>query len=166
VLFKDDSTHRSATCKYAVDSADSTKYWISKITVTPPSVWWPDTNGTKTTQHGTVGWRILVDRYDGGPGFYTVARSPIQRKVAYEDQLAPYGSSTKAPFTKMTVAFNGKKYGTGNTWVVFVRVNWYRPDGTVMGYVTQLLGYYREKLPNTPAFDSQNPDCSPLIQFE
>src|SRR4051794_29948279 len=68
VLFTDDSTHRSATCKYAVDPADPSTYWISSITVTPPSVWWPDTNGTKTTQHGTVGWRVLVARYDGGPG--------------------------------------------------------------------------------------------------
>ena len=164
VLFADDSTHRSATCKYTVDSADPSTYWISRITVTPPSVWWPDTNGTRTTQHGTVGWRFFVERDNGGPGLYMVAKSPLQKKVAYEDQLAPYGSATKAPFTKMTVAFNGKKYGMGSSWAVLVRVNWYRPDGTVMGYVTQRLAFYREKLPSGTAIPVE-PECSASIQI-
>lgn len=161
---KDSPATPGATCKYVQDAVNPSLYTIYKITVPAPSVWWPNRNSGSTTEHGKVGWQLQVLYDYGGPGYPLFAKSPVQKAVAYEDQTTPYGTTTKAPFTKMTVTFSGKSQVDATGWVALVRMVWYRADGSVMGYVTQLLQNYREKQLNS--YQAAPLACSPAFSFD
>src|SRR6476620_11352049 len=48
-----------ATCKYT--AGPGLGVWdLYKIVARAPSVWWFDTNSSITTQHGPVGWQLIV----------------------------------------------------------------------------------------------------------
>ena len=159
-LFTDASGHVGATCKYTADQNQSNSYWITRITAKPPSVWWPDRNSNSNTEHGKVGWRFIV-KYNNGGGFHVETRSSIQKATAYEDSQQPYGSSTKAPFTKMTVSFKGKARTSVAQWRVVVKVFWYRKNGTVQGTATHTVQYYNEHYAGQTG-QSPNPYCDGL----
>jgi hypothetical protein len=152
-LWTDDSTHRGANCKYS--EASSGAYWLAKFVVMPPSAWWPDQDSNKNKEHGTVGWRVTVQN-DASGSYKTVKQTSYQKKTAYEDSQAPYGSSTKAPFTKITVKVNGKNYTPDTTWRLNVRVNWYRANGSVLGFANHTVIWYGMKLGSSPALTTQD----------
>jgi hypothetical protein len=161
--FTDDSTHRGATCKYTQDSKDPNLFWISSITAVAPKVWWPDRNSSITNEHGIVGWRIAVQKSSNGSTWTNVAQSSYQKKTAYEDQLKAYDPIKKAPFTNMTVSFNGKSYGMIWLWRVVVRPIWYKPGGAVLGYIKHPVQWYVMKV-DTIKLTGDNPYCGATIQ--
>jgi hypothetical protein len=161
---QDSAGTSGATCKYVQDTGNPSLYTIYKITVPAPSVWWPNRNSTSKTEHGKVGWQLQVLYDYGGPGYPLFAKSPVQKAVAYEDQTTPYGSTTKAPFTKMTVTFNGKSQVDAVGWLALVKMIWYRTDGRVLGYVTQVIQNYREKQVN--GYQAVQIECSPQYSFD
>ena len=122
-------SNTGATCVYTGPNVK-----LTSIIVKPPKVWWPNTNSSNERQHGTVGWRAIVQTSPTGTAPWTFAKkSSIQKKIAYEDQTAPYGDSTKAPFTKKTLSWNAPQSPTIYVRVV-VQAIWYHRDGTVMGW--------------------------------
>jgi len=141
-LFIDgDASHTGATCVY---TGPQTK--LTSLIVKPPKVWWPDTDSSNERQHGTVGWRAIAQKATdpvNGPWTF-VKRSPIQKKVAYEDQTAPYGDSTKAPFTKATLSWSAPHSPLVYARVV-VKAFWYHHDGSVMGWQKHPVVYYHYK---------------------
>lgn len=162
-LFTDDSTHRGATCKYTQDSKNPNVYWISSITAVAPQVWWPDRDSTNTNEHGIVGWRFAVQKSGDGNSWTTVAHSNYQKKTAYEDQLKQYDPTKKAPFTNMTVSFNGKSYGQTWLWRVVVRPIWYKPSGAVLGYIKHPVQWYVEKF-GTTRISVNPPYCGATVE--
>jgi hypothetical protein len=138
-LFIDgDATHTGATCVY---TGPQTK--LTSLVVKPPKVWWPDTNAANERQHGTVGWKVIVQKAeDAVKGPWTVAKqSSVQKKVAYEDQTALYGESTKAPFTKKTLSWSAPQSPTIYVRVI-VQAFWYNPDGSVLGWQKHRVVWY------------------------
>lgn len=138
-LFIDgDATHTGATCVY---TGPQTK--LTSLILKPPKVWWPNTNSANERQHGTVGWRAIVQKtQDSVNGPWTVAKkSSVQKKVAYEDQTVPYGDSTKAPFTKKTLSWSAPQ-----SPLIYVRVIvqalWYKADGSVLGWQKHPIVWY------------------------
>lgn len=160
----DSASTPGATCKYTPDSSNPSLYSIYKITVPAPSVWWPNRNSTSKTEHGKVGWQVQVLYDFGGPGYPTYAKSPIQKAIAYEDQITPYGATTKASLTKMTVSFNGKARTDAIGWLALVKIIWYRTDGSVLGYVTHVVQNYREKQVNS--YQAAPYECGPQFSFD
>ena len=135
-LFTDTAESPMSTCRYNYQAPN---HLIYRIVTKPPSAWWMNTNADVTTQHGHVGWRVIVKDYDNGT---VLAKSPIQHKTAYEDQLNPYGNGTKAPFTSIAI-------NVSHAWAakmqLTARVNWYRNDGSIKGYVLHDVGVYRTR---------------------
>lgn len=165
-LFTDDASHVGAVCKYKQDSNDPNTNWISKITASAPSLWWPDQNSSTNTEHGKVGWRFLV-QYSTTGGWTRAAQSPIQKATAYEDSQHPYAASTKAHLTNQTVSFNGKASGDFGMWRVVVNTFWYATDGHVMGNVNHVVQYYNVKYSfgsGPVVVPSGNPDCNAEIK--
>jgi hypothetical protein len=150
-LFTDSSGTPGASCRHV--NGGGGEWWLAKIVVRPPSVWWPDTNSSNTTQHGPVGWQAIVKyRTLGSTGSWTLLmRSSVQHATAYEDQLVPYGNSTKASFSKKTFFINGSlaKYHL-KEFQVTVKAFWYsKSDGSVMGMASHTVQYYNYWLGST-----------------
>lgn len=137
-----DANETGATCRYS-DVGNFT-FDIYKLTARAPSVWWMDTNSSITDQHGTVGWRLIVKhKAPAASTWTTVGKSSIQKKTAYEDQLMPYGASTKAPFTNLSLSINKANYPATELFMATVKVYWYKADGTVRGSVSHDVSHYR-----------------------
>jgi hypothetical protein len=152
-LFTDSSSTPGATCKYATIAPHT--YRVSSIKAVAPSVWWPDTDSSNTNQHGPVGWRFAVQKSENmGSTWTTVAHSNYQNKTAYEDQVHPYAAAKAAPFTDMTVTLNTSSYGSGSIVRVVTRALWYKPGGSVLGYVKHPVQYYKAKYGNIIATSS------------
>jgi hypothetical protein len=138
----DSTTTTGATCKYA--DAGNLTFDVYKIVARAPKAWWPDTNSSITTQHGRVGWRFSVYHKTPAASSWTLLKtSSTQKATAYEDQLTPYGDSTKAPFTNMGMLISGKNFPATELFMAKVKVLWYRADGTVKGSVTHDVAWYR-----------------------
>jgi hypothetical protein len=103
-----------------------------------------DTNSSITTQHGRVGWQLFVLHKTPAASKWTLLKkSTVQHAIAYEDQLAPYGNATKAPFTNIALTFNGLNYPTTELFMARVKVYWLRADGTIRGSATHnVLNYF------------------------
>lgn len=144
-IFTDGNTTSTAgaNCRYYMQN--SSTWRIYRIVARPPSVWWMDTNSDITTQHGRVGWRVIIlHKSMASSTWLVLKRSGVQFATAYEDQLNPYGSSTKAPFTRIAVDFNGGAYEVSHQFMARIRVNWYRADGSIRGYAIHDVQYYNE----------------------
>jgi len=150
-LFTDSSGAPGASCRHT--NGGGGEWWLAKIVVKPPSVWWPDTNSTNTTQHGTVGWQATV-RYRtlGSTGSWTLlTKGSVHKATAHEDQLVPYGNSTKASFSNATFFINGAlaKYHL-KEFQVTVKAFWYsKTDGSVIGSASHTVQYYNYWLGST-----------------
>jgi hypothetical protein len=138
--FTDGNPTAGAWCRYALGGG-GTAWVMWRIRVPAPSVWWPDTNPDVTTQHGPVGWRFYVKRWTGSE-WVVQKKTAIQHATAYEDQLVPYGSSTKAPFKQGGTDVNGGAWPANTRFMVTVKVYWFRRDGTVRGWVTHDVQHY------------------------
>ena len=69
-----------ATCRYS--DVGNLTFDIYKLTARAPSVWWMDTNSSITTQHGTVGWRLIVKhKAPAASTWTTVGKTSIQKKT-------------------------------------------------------------------------------------
>ncbi len=158
-VFTDNSAHAAMICTLKNSPAQQATFWLAKVTVKPPSLWWPDTSSDSNTQHGRVGWSFILQNDQGTNHWKTVYKSPVQRATAYEDSQDPYGSSTKAPLTKMSKTIRGKSYAANSVWRVIVRANWYRKNGGVLGYVKHTATWYAERL-NVGGALSANVPCS------
>ncbi len=149
-LFNDGSAHGGVICRYA---GSSPSWTLTSMVVRPPKVWWPDTDSSNHTQHGRVGWRVVVQRYDYIDNIWTKAyASPTQKATAYEDQDGLYGAGTKAPFTKRTLT----NIPSGTPMLrVAVKVIWFRADHTVLGWAKHWDRYYirRWDQPDEPVHD-------------
>jgi hypothetical protein len=151
-----DAAATGAICRYA--DVGNLTYDIYKMVARAPSVWWMNTDSNKTTQHGTVGWRLIVlHKAPAASTWSTVGKTSIQKKTAYEDQLVPYAASTKAPFTNLTFSINKANYPTTEQFMARVKVFWYKSDGTVKGSVVHDVTYYRWAV--GPATLGVNPRC-------
>jgi hypothetical protein len=126
-----------AICKYTPVGGGS--YRIYRIVARPPSVWWPNRNSLSTTEHGRVGWRAIVQHKPAGT-WVLYRKSAIQYATAYEDSVNPYGSSTKAPFTKIPVDISP---GSMDTFRVVVKAWWYRTDGSILGWFKHTVKQYQ-----------------------
>jgi hypothetical protein len=163
-LYTDDSAHVGAVCHQSNSTSSPDIYYLSSIAVVPPNAWWPDRDGDNNKEHGTVGWRITVQNDGGNSSWHDVLQTGYQKKTAYEDSQAPYSNSTKAPFTKRTVSLNGHKYSGSSYFRVKVRVNWYRKDGSLMGWSNHTVGYYTNKPENRGTLPTSG-FCPNVIQF-
>jgi len=143
IFIDDDSmTTTGAICRYADPNSVGT--WnIYKLTARAPSVWWFDTNSSITTQHGPVGWRLyLLHKAPAASTWSLLKKSTIQKKTAYEDQLVPYGSATKAPFTNIALSITANNFPSTELFMARVKVYWFRSDGTVRGSATHDVQNY------------------------
>ena len=145
-LFTDSQSTTGATCRYAPDSRGQNLYHVTKIVVRPPSVWWPDQNSSSNSEHGRVGWQATVGRSTDGMNWTLVQKSAVQRATAYEDSQSPYGRSTRAPFTKISVPINGANFALAENFRVTVKALWYTPEGKVRGFTTHIVTWYSEKV--------------------
>ena len=142
-VFTDTLNTPQATCVYAVDSNSVAHF--TKMTVVAPSVWWPDTSSSSNNEHGTVGWSFILQTFKGG-GWKTVKTTSVQKAVAHEDSQDPYGNSTKAKFSNLSLKVNWHHYGNANSWRVVVKAVWYKPNGHVRGSVKHLAVNYQFKV--------------------
>ena len=126
-----------AICRYQM--TDPANAEIYRMVMRAPSVWWPNRRSDVTTEHGRVGWRAVVQFYRNG-SWRTLTTTGIQRATAYEDQLSPYGASTKAPFTNISVNINDP---LGRKFRATINMYWFRSDGSVLGRVTHPVKWYR-----------------------
>jgi hypothetical protein len=141
-LFTDDSSHAGANCGY-VGIGNGT-WQLSQFSVRPPSVWWPDTSSDSDTQHGPVGWRVVVfHKHAAATTWSKLKQSTIQQKTAYEDQPA-YDPADKAPFTRIKISVPAGNYGAGEQYRVNVRAIWFHKpyNGTVTGYAVHTVQNY------------------------
>jgi hypothetical protein len=138
----DSTSTTGATCRYS--DVGNLTFDIYKMVARAPQVWWPDTNSSITTQHGRVGWKFSIYHKTPAASTWTLLKSTsVQKKTAYEDQLAPYGQATKAPFTNMSLLISGSSFPTTELFKARVKVFWYRADGTVKGSVMHDVQWYR-----------------------
>jgi hypothetical protein len=143
-IFTDGNSTTTAGAKCRYTQTDPNTWRIYRIVARAPKVWWPDTSSTSNTQHGRVGWRVILKyRHSGDTAWTVLKKSAIQYATAYEDHPL-YDSADKAPFTKIAVDFNGSNFAVGDQFMVTDRVNWYRKDGSVRGYATHDVFYYNQ----------------------
>lgn len=161
-LFTDGSGEPGAGCLYR--QTDAHTWRLFRIVVRPPMVWWPDTNADINRQHGRVGWRVIVWHKAPADSSWTLlTRSPIQRAIAYEDQPA-YDPADRAPFTRIRVDINGAAFPVSEQFRATVKAMWFRRDGTVRGYVTHDVQYYREIISGSDFGVAPNPYCVDAYQ--
>jgi hypothetical protein len=163
-LFTDSQAKPGATCKYAPDSRANNFYHVSKIVVLPPSVWWYDQDSNINSEHGRVGWQVTVGHSTNGTTWSLVKKSGVQKATAYEDSQNPYGSSTKAPFTKMSVDIAGGSYQLADSFRVTVKAIWYTQTGKIRGFATHVVNWYKQKVGTvTPVTNEES--CSNAVQL-
>jgi hypothetical protein len=162
-LFTDSQAKPGATCKYAPDSRGNNLYHVSKIVVLPPSVWWYDQDSNINSEHGRVGWQLTVGHSTNGTTWSLVKKSGVQKATAYEDSQNPYGSSTKAPFTKMSVDIAGGSYQLADYFRVTVKAIWYTPTGKIRGFATHVVNWYKENLRGLTT--TNEPSCSNALVY-
>jgi hypothetical protein len=163
-VFNDSSSKTGANCNYA--SIGNNTWRITSISARPPSVWWPNTSSNSNTEHGRVGWVVTVKHKHPSATTWTVVKaSSVQKKTAYEDHPA-YDSADKAPFTRITVSFNGASYPATEQFFITVKVYWYKSNGSVLGtafhqnvYYSQVAGGFNQgTLPTSYCTDTFNVD--------
>jgi hypothetical protein len=146
-LVPDSQAKPGAKCKYAEDNRGQNYYHVSKIIVPPPSVWWPDQDSNSNSEHGRVGWQFTVGHSTNGGGTWSlVGKTAVQKATAYEDSQNPYGSSTRAPFTKLSMDIKGGNYSLMDQFRVTVKAIWYTPAGKIRGYATHIVHWYTQKV--------------------
>ncbi len=128
--FDDTSSNPGVQCQYAFNDAI---HKLNALVVTRPKVWWPDRNAANHHEHGQVGWRATLQQAasDSGP-WSTVAKTGIQKGIAYE--------GTRAPFTNKTIAV--PTAASTASFRVIITMFWYHPDGSTMGSVKHWPYYY------------------------
>ena len=140
-LFTDSSGTPGAKCTYVIEQPSNLAF-IHKFTVKPPKGWWPDTNSSINNQHGKVGWRFILEETTNGTDWVTVKHSSVQKATAYEDSQNPYGSATKASFSKMALTINAHNYPYGE-FRVTVTAYWYKANGSQLGSASHTVEWYR-----------------------
>ncbi len=126
-------------CRYNMNKHNRLNY----IGVSAPGVFARDITGGEDTQ--TVGWRVIVKRQKPGEtALTTFYRSDTQQAVATD--VTP--TLFVPPASGYERGFNGFRLsvplepGEGSRYWIFVRIFWYRADGTVEGSVTHRLDEY------------------------
>lgn len=94
-----------------------------------------------------MGWRAIVQQATSVEGpWATVRKTSIQMATAHEDQAAPWGSTTKAVFTKLIMPWHTDS--DPHNWHavrIVVKSFWYRNDGSVRGWAKHRILGYRTK---------------------
>lgn len=126
------------TCVYGPGDVHKLKSFKVKA----PSLWWPDTNSDVNTEHGRVGWQIIIEEsaHPGEGPWTTAFKSTTLKATAYEDVPVLYDPAKRAPFSKRTVAWS--KSGA-NSYRVVERLVWYLPSGKVRGTLKHWIAYYK-----------------------
>jgi hypothetical protein len=141
--FTDSDSSNSTGAQCLTTDVGNATYDLTQIVGRAPAAWWPDTNSDKTTQHGTVGWRLIVLHKAPAASSWTVLKkSTIQKATAFEDQLNPYGAGTKAPFTDIGLKVSASNFPTTELFAAKAKVIWYRKDGSVKGSVVHFISWY------------------------
>ena len=100
-----------------------------------------------------MGWSFQLQRSsDAGITWSTFKTSPIQKASAYEDTPVPYGSSTKAKFTTMSLNVDSSK-SSHYSWRAVVKATWFKKTGAVLGTNKHEVHYYRVKTGSTSFTD-------------
>lgn len=155
-VFTDTPSKPGATCVY--NTTGGSEAFLNSVVARAPSVWWPDTSSSSNTQHGQVGWKVIVK--EGSPGSWTtIASSAVQKRTAYEDHPL-HDVNDKAAFTNLTVSFTSNKF---MNYLVTVKVFWYRADGSVKGTATHDVVNYRDRVDGTNVGASPASYCYPVI---
>jgi hypothetical protein len=120
-----------AKCTYTSGDAP---WLLTTFKVRAPFVFAIDRNEKRNRE--LVGWRFLIDTYDpnnSSEGAHIFYRSPLQRAWAYDDMPAPFSAMSVTP----DVPDNDYQYR------LFVKMFWYRPDGSVRGSSVHVLTQYK-----------------------
>ena len=149
--FAETSSVPLVTCNYG-PTTDANHYFMTKITVIPPTVYAADRNSAKVdTRH--VSWQFQIQRkHDPDGHWVVVGRSAIQRGTA-KDNLA-------APFTALSLKHNGHHAGLDTAWILRIQVliKWYKPSGPVEGTVLFRPDYFWITTPDFSGVSSE-PYC-------
>lgn len=123
-------------CRYGDFVAD--KQYLQWMRVGPPTVLAADRDSGRRDSR-MVGWRFLIQRLGTDlTTWTTVARSPLQKARAYEDQAAA--------LTAMKVHYSASDIN--RQFRALVVINWYRPDGSIEGRVRLTPQYYQARFPD------------------
>ena len=139
------------TCNYG-PTTDANHYFMTKITVVPPTVFAADRNSAKVdTRHVT--WQFQVQRKHSPNGHWAVVGSSAIQGGTAKDNLA-------APFTALSLKHNGHHAGLDTNWLVRIRVviKWYKPSGAVEGTILFRPSYFWITTPDFSGVGSQ-PYC-------
>ena len=131
----DDTPERGgAVCRYSGDGP----WHLTSFKVRPPDVFAIDSTATRDA--GRVGWRMLVDTYSpepskvsGAGGATIFYKSGVVRQTAYDDTPAAFRAIIASP----SVPENDNEYR------FFVKMNWYRPNGSLKGTSVHVLTQMR-----------------------
>jgi hypothetical protein len=143
--FGDTSGDPMATCTY-LDPGVGNWIWLDWFRVKAPTVYAADRNSDKRESR-TISFQLKIQKhmFDSPDPWKVVASSPVQRKIAYEDQAASL-SPIKFYFTPNKTTANGQK----GQFRVLVVIKWLKKDGSAEGSVKVWPTYYKKNSPYGP----------------
>jgi hypothetical protein len=147
--FDETSSAPLVTCNYG-PTIDANHYFMTNITVLPPTVYAADRNSAKVdTRH--VSWKFQIQRKYYPTGTWKVVASSAVQKATAKDNLA-------APFTALTLNHDGHVAGLDTNWTVRIQVliKWYKPNGSVEGTILFRPSYYTYTTPDFTGVSNQH----------
>jgi hypothetical protein len=123
----DDTPERGgAVCRYSGDGP----YHLASVKIRPPDVYAID--ATAGRDAGRVGWRAMADSSDPNTGATLVYKSAVVRATAFDDE--------PALFRPIVASVSGQ---STHEYRFFVKMNWYRPNGSLRGTSVHVLTQMR-----------------------
>jgi hypothetical protein len=138
VTFQDSPTTPQARCLF--DGAAGHSYF-SGMRVKAPSIFWPNQSISTPNEHGTVGWRVKVQHWNGA-SWATVNTSPESQATASENTAAAF--VTKTVPHGLTVS---------HRYRALVVITWYTGPSSQLGQAKVLIDWYR-RIANGKAYTS------------
>ena len=118
----DTPKHGGAVCRYSGDGP----YHLKSVKIRPPDVYAID--ATAGRDAGRVGWRVMADSSDPNTGATLVFQSGVVRATAFDDQPASFRPIVASVFDQSIYKHR-----------FFVKINWYRPSGSLKGTSVHVL---------------------------
>jgi hypothetical protein len=130
--FVDTSATPGARCDYEGAAGHG---FFKGMKVKPPTVFWPNQDSGNTNEHGTVGWKIKIQHWNGVK-WTTANISTETTAIAHEN--------TSAPFVAKTVHHGPPDSHRYRAQVV---LTWYTPGMSVLGQAKVILDWYNQTDP-------------------
>lgn len=128
---RDTPENGGVVCRF---TSDASPYHLTSFKFRPPVVYAIDFNSKRNK--GLVGWRVYLDRYDPAQpeeGAQIFFRSGLQLATAYDDKPAPFRARTFALDLPQD----------DGVYRAFVKMFWYRADGSVKGASVHVISQYK-----------------------